>query len=400
MEKINYSDYQKTGDSDGERRVIVVKDLNNEKLISEIRNNAATDTNSARIKRLLDLPDLSRKEGSPIKFIIDKILDIPSFKDFDVIEIPEIVDVAKNFDLLNTPVDHPSRRTSDSYYADKNFVLRTHTTTMWPFYLKDPDVIEKLNETGCVKCLCHGKVFRKDEVDRKHFPVFHQIDGLYICDKKIKIIGIPELSEVLADIAKNIYGPDVEYQILEDSFPFTDPSIQIEIKKGDSWIEILGAGVVHKKVLSNLGIDPEKYNGWAFGFGVERLAIAKMDIPDIRIFWSNDSRITSQFKDINSKYKEVSKFPATDRDISFIIDKSVNLNNYYEIVRDFAENLIEEVKLLDKYEDKEKFGEDKISYTFRITYRSIERTLANEEINKIQEKIRKKTERELSAKLR
>ncbi len=382
------------------RKVIVIKDPNNEKLISEINDNASSDANSARLKRLLDLPDLSRKNGSPIKFIVDKILDIPSFNDFDIIEIPEIVAVVKNFDLLNTPADHPSRRTSDSYYADKDFVLRTHTTTMWSFYLADPEILKKLEKTGCVKCLCYGKVYRKDEVDRKHFPVFHQIDGLLICDKKIKNIGIPELSEVLVDITKSIYGPGVEYQILEDTFPFTNPSIQIEIKKDGNWLEILGAGVVHTKVLSNLGINPGKYNGWAFGFGLERLAMAKMNIPDIRIFWSEDPRITNQFKNIDSQYKEVSKFPSTDRDISFIIDKSVNLNNYYEIVRDFAENLIEEVKLLDKYEDKEKFGEDKISYTFRITYRSLEKTLTNEEINKIQEKIRGKTEKDLSAKLR
>jgi phenylalanyl-tRNA synthetase alpha chain len=103
---------------------------------------------------------------------------------------------------------------------------------------------------------------------------------------------------------------------------------------------------------------------------------------------------------LDSVYKEVSKFPATFRDISFIIDKNINLNNYYEIVRDYAENLIEEVKLLDKYEDKEKFGENKISYTFRITYRSPERTLTNEEINKIQEQIREKTKGELGAILR
>ena len=125
-----------------------------------------------------------------------------------------------------------------------------------------------------------------------------------------------------------------------------------------------------------------------------------MGIPDIRILWSKDPRITCQFKDINSKYKEVSKYPAISRDISFVIAKDVNLNNYYEIVRDFAENLIEEVKLIDSYEDEKKFGRDKKSYTFRIVYRSPERTLKNEEVNEIQEKIREKTEQDLSAVLR
>ena len=118
------------------------------------------------------------------------------------------------------------------------------------------------------------------------------------------------------------------------------------------------------------------------------------------MLWSDDPRITSQFKDINSKYEEVSKYPEISRDISFVIDKNINLNNYYEIVRDFAENLIEEVKLIDSYEDEKKFGKDKKSYTFRIVYRSPERTLKNDEINKIQTEIRNKTKQELKAVLR
>ena len=157
---------------------------------------------------------------------------------------------------------------------------------------------------------------------------------------------------------------------------------------------------MHPNCLRNFGLDPEIYNGYAGTFGLDRVAMIKMGIPDIRIFWSKDTRITSQFKDINSKYKEVSKYPETSRDISFIIDKSVNLNNYYEIVRDFAENLIEEVKLIDQFEDDAKFGKDKKSYTFRIIYRSPERTLTNEEINKIQEEIREKTKTDLSVVLR
>jgi phenylalanyl-tRNA synthetase alpha chain len=125
-----------------------------------------------------------------------------------------------------------------------------------------------------------------------------------------------------------------------------------------------------------------------------------MEIPDIRILWSDDPRITSQFKDINCKYKDVSKYPETTRDISFIIDKNINLNNYFEIVRDFAENIIEEVKLIDEYEDAKKFGADKKSYTFRITYRSHERTLTGEEVNKIQDQIIAKTKTELQAVVR
>jgi phenylalanyl-tRNA synthetase alpha chain len=156
---------------------------------------------------------------------------------------------------------------------------------------------------------------------------------------------------------------------------------------------------VKGSVLKKLGVDPENYTGWAFGFGLERLAIVSMNLPDIRLLWSEDERVKRQLK-LGSTYKEVSKYPPVVRDISFIIDKKVSLNNYYEIVRDFAENLIEEVKLLDEYENDEKFGADKKSYTFRIVYRSPERTLTNEEINKIQEEIRSKTEQDLNAVLR
>jgi len=257
-----------------------------------------------------------------------------------------------------------------------------------------------LEKEGEVGELSTGIVFRKDEIDRKHLPAFHQIDGLYVCRRDKKVITIDDLKEVETDIAKSIFGKDIEFRFLVDSFPFTDPSVQMEIKFNQGWLEVVGSGLVHKQVLKNLNLDPEVYNGWAFGFGIERLAMVKMGIPDIRIFWSEDSRITSQFKDINSKYKEVSKYPTTSRDISFIIDKNISLNNYYEIIRDFADDLIEEVKLIDEYEDEKKFSKNKKSYTFRIIYRSFERTLINEEINKIQEKIREKTQKDLNAVLR
>jgi len=377
---------------------IVINDPNEAVLIKEL--NKREDIKAERVKRLLNLSDLTKKENSPVKILVDQIIDLPRFKDFDLVELPKIVTVEQNFDILNTPKDHPSRRESDTYYLDNTHILRTQTTVMWSFYLKNPEVLKRLEEEGHIQALTTGIVFRKDEIDRKHFPAFHQIDGLYICRKDQKVIEQRDLELVEEDIVRSIFGKDVEFRFLVDSFPFTDPSVQIEIKFNNDWMEIVGSGLVHKQVLKNLGIDPEIYNGWAFGFGVERLAMIKMGITDIRILWSDDKRITSQFKDINSKFKEVSKYPEISRDISFIINKDVNLNSYYEIVRDFAENLIEEVKLLDSYEDDAKFGRDKKSYTFRIVYRSPERTLTNEEINKIQEEIREETKQELGASLR
>lgn len=381
------------------REYIMATDPTAEQLQKELETK--TDIKSERLKRLLTLPDLSRTEKSPIKFIVDAVLTLPLFEKFDVLQFPEIVSTKDNFDLLNSPADHPSRKETDTYYVSPEYVLRTHTTTMWSFYLKTEEAKKKLEESGEVGLLAHGKVYRKDEIDRNHFPVFHQVDGLYICKKDKKAIGIPELQEVLTAITKTIYGESITYRFLEDTFPFTDPSTQIEIQQGDQWLEVVGAGVVHTQVLRNLGIDPDVYNGWAFGFGLERLAMAKMHINDIRVFWSTDPRITKQFTDLNSQYQEVSKYPMTYRDISFVVGKDVSLNSYYEIVRDCVkENIIEEVKITDTYENAEKFGSGNVSYTFRIVYRSPERTLTNEEVNKIQDEIIERTKEDLRAEIR
>jgi phenylalanyl-tRNA synthetase alpha chain len=378
-------------------REIVIKNEQEGEMIKSLE--ARSDTKAERIKRMLKFPDLTKKENSPVKFLFDQILRIPRFKDFDLVDFPRIVTVAENFDLLNAPKDHPSRGETDTYYIDETHILRTQMTVMWSYYLKDPEVLKRLETEGEVSALSKGIVFRKDEIDRHHFPAFHQIDGLYICKRSKKVITLEDLEAVQVDMAKSVLGDNIEYKFLVDSFPFTTPSVEMDVMFNGDWMEVNGAGLVHPQVLKNFGLDPEVYNGWAFGFG-DRLAMIKMGIPDIRILWSEDPRITSQFKDIDSKFKEVSRYPETSRDISFIIDKGINLNNYYEIVRDFAENLIEEVKLIDQFENDAKFGTGKKSYTFRITYRSHERTLTNEEVNKIQAQIIAKTQTELQAVIR
>jgi len=379
------------------RNEIIITDPKEQETLARMERQ--TDFKSLRLLRLLRLPDLTRKEHSPVKILFDQILNLPRFKDFDLVDFPKIVTVEENFDLLNTPKDHPSRRETDTYYTDEHHVLRTQMTVMWPFYLKDKKVLERLKKTGEIMAISRGIVFRKDEIDKHHFPAFHQIDGLYICKRSKKVITQEDLKEVQIDLAKSIFGQDIEYKFLVDTFPFTDPSVEMDIKFNGEWMEVNGAGLVHGQVLKNFNLDPGIYNGWAFGFG-DRLAMIKMGISDIRILWSEDPRITGQFKDIDSKFKEVSKYPSTLRDISFVVDKSVGLNNYFEIVREYAGNLAEEVKLIDKYENTEKFGENKVSYTFRIVYCSPERTLTNEEVNVIQQKIQEKTETELRAILR
>lgn len=378
-------------------RKIVINDPNENVLIKNLEKRS--DIKAERIKRLLKLPDLTKKENSPVKILFDKIIKLPRFKNFDLVDFPKIVTVEQDFDLLNTPIDHPSRKETDTYYITDKYVLRTQMTVFWSFYLKDSRVLKRLETKGQIAALAPGIVYRKDEIDRHHFPAFHQIDGLLICKKSQKIITQDDLKDVQVDLAKGIFGEHIEYKFLDDIFPYTVESLEMNIMFNGEWLEVNGAGLVNPVVLRNFGLDPNIYNGWAFGFG-DRLAMIKMGIPDIRILWSNDPRITTQFKNINSKYKEVSKYPETSRDISFVIDKNINLNNYYEIVRDSAKNLIEEVKLVDEYEDKKKFGKDKKSYTFRITYCSPERTLTSEEVNNIQKEIRDKTEKELNAIIR
>jgi phenylalanyl-tRNA synthetase alpha chain len=380
------------------RSEITITDKKEEEIVARLR--AETDFKSLRIKRLLDLPDLTRKENSPVKFLVDAITGLPRFAGFDIVSIPKIISVKNNFDVLNTPADHPSRREGDTYYAEKDLVLRTQTTAVWPYYIGNADIRKKLEETGETGALSYGIVFRKDEIDRHHFPAFHQIDGLYLCKREKHVITQEDLVAVLVDVAKSLYGANVEWKVIPDDFPYTHQSIEMDVMHNGNWLEILGAGLVRDVVLENLGLDPKIYNGWAFGLGLDRLAMIKMGIGDIRVLWSEDPRITGQFKSIDSTYKEVSKYPSTIRDISFIVDADVSINNYFEIIREYAGNLIEEVKLLDKYENADKFGAGKVSYTFRIVYCSPERTLTNDEVNAIQEKIRVRTESELKAVLR
>ena len=194
------------------RKNIVIEDKNEKALIKELGKR--TDIKAERIKRLLNLPDLTKKENSPVKILFDQILNLPRFKDFDVMDLPKIVTVEDEFDLLNAPKDHPSRRETDTYYVNEKYVLRTQMTVMWSFYLKDREVLKRLEKDGHIGLLAPGIVFRKDEIDRSHYPAFHQIDGLYICKKSQKIITVDDLKEVQIDLAKRIFGQDIEYKFI------------------------------------------------------------------------------------------------------------------------------------------------------------------------------------------
>lgn len=379
------------------RKEFVVEDKEEKRLLAELQRK--TDPESLRLRRFLAMPDLSRAEGSPIRELAERILAIPEYGGLDVIKVPEIVPARESFDLFNFPPDHPARSRSDTYYVDDTHILRTHTTIMWYYYLRLPEVRARIANGEPVGAWSYGKVYRKDEIDRNHMNVFHQMDGFELCPKNRKKVGIEELKDVLIAVAKAVFGPEVQYRFNPDTFPYTDPSLEMEVNLGNRWVEILGSGVVHPKVLDALGVDSQVWNGWAFGSGLERLAILSMDLPDIRLLWSEDERVKKQLR-LGNKFTPVSKFPPITRDISFVVPSDFVPNNYFDLIRDLGGNLVEEVTLLDKYENPEKFGADKTSYTYRIVYRSNERTLTSEEIAPIQERIVEETKKQFRAEVR
>lgn len=382
--------------------IIIPRDEEN-RLRAEIEKRS--DPQAKRMQRYLEMPDLSRTPGSPIYEIVQLVKKVPSLKGFDDINIPEIVPAHVSFDLFDFAPDHPVRSESDTYYVDEKNILRTHDTVFWYYYLNLPEVKEKIKNGESFGTICYGKVYRKDEVDSRHMNVFHQIGAWYLAPDSEEV-SFNDLKNALSDVAKGVYGPNTQIRFNEDEFPYTDPSLEVEVNvKGTAaegpargeWLEILGGGMAKKSVLKNMGL--EGYSGWAFGFGIERIAIASMALPDIRLLWSDDERIKKQLV-LGQTYKEVSKFPPAPRDISFIVSKDFVPNDYFDMVRDVAEDLVEEIQLIDEYENDEKFGADKKSFAYRITYRSIERTLTSEEVEKLHKEVERRTEEQFNATVR
>ena len=355
------------------------------------------DVQSLRMKKYLSMPDLSRTPGSPINEIVTRILGQEDFKDFDIIKVPEVVPLDVSFDIYGFAPDHPARSPSDTYFLNEQNILRPHTTVMWYYYLNQPEVKEKMARGEAVGFFSFGKVYRKDEVDRNHMNIFHQMDGGFLIPKSKKTINVDDLQKVLSDVAKAVFGPDIKYRFNPDTFPYTDPSLEMEIEVGGRWIEVLGCGIMTDNLIRNLGLNPEEWSNWAFGFGLERLAIISMDLPDIRLFWSEDERVKKQLV-LGQKYQEVSKFPPVVRDISFIVPKTFVPNDYFDLVRENIPDLVEEIALIDKNDVK--FGADKLSYAYRITYRSLDRTLTSDEVDTIHKKIEQATREAFNAEVR
>ncbi|MBQ4472675.1 MAG: phenylalanine--tRNA ligase subunit alpha [Lachnospiraceae bacterium] len=214
---------------------------------------------------------------------------------YEVVEGPEVEYDLYNFEKLNIPEGHPAKDEQDTFYINKNIVLRTQTSS----------VQARIMEKGelPIRIISPGRVFRSDEVDATHSPSFHQIEGLLI-DKNITFA---DLKGTLAEFAKQLFGEETKVKFRPHHFPFTEPSAEMDVScfkcggkgcrfcKGSGWIEILGCGMVHPHVLEMCGIDPEVYNGFAFGVGLERIALLKYEIDDMRLLYENDIRFLKQF---------------------------------------------------------------------------------------------------------
>jgi len=382
--------------SEGLSRVNYVISKEEEKVLLEgLRKR--TDIEAKRIQKYLDMADLSRTDGSPLNEIMKRVTTLPLLKEFDHIDIPEVIPTNILFDLFNFAADHPARSKSDTYYVDEKNVLRTHDTVMWYYYLNLPEIKKKIAEKKSLGVMCYGKVYRKDEIDRHHMNIFHQMGGLYLVPNDQKVLELDDLKAVLSEIVQAAFGKDTKFRFNVDTFPYTDPSLEVEVEINGKWIEILGGGMPRPIVLKEFGI--EGYNGWAFGFGLERLAIISMQLPDIRLLWSDDERVKKQLK-LGNKFVEVSKYPPIVRDISFVVKNTFIPNDYFDLVRETGGELIEEVALVDKYENEKKFGKDNISYAYRITYRSLDRTLTAEEIDELHKKIESVTKETFGATIR
>lgn len=204
---------------------------------------------------------------------------------FDVATGPEVETDYYNFAALNMPEDHPARDEWDSFYIDEGRLLRTHTS---PVQIR---VMQKRQPP--VRIICPGRCFRRDNPDATHSPVFHQVELLWVEEG----LSLANLKWVISEFVQGFFGPAFEMRFAADYFPFTEPSAQVHIRRKGSnkWLEIMGAGMVHPKVLLEVGYDPEKVTGFAFGLGIERMAMLRYGIDDIRLFYQNDLRFLSQF---------------------------------------------------------------------------------------------------------
>ena len=238
------------------------------------------------------------KVGSahPITLVMDELIECFSGLGFEVMEGPEVELDHYNFELMNLPKNHPARDAQDTFYMDDNIVLRTHTSPM--------QARAMLTRKPPIRIICPGRVYRADELDATHSPVFHQMEGLVVDEN----MSMSDLRGTLEAFAKKLYGNDVSTRFRPSFFPFTEPSAEVDLTctachgkgcricKDTGWVEVLGCGMVNPKVLEMCGIDSTKYSGFAFGIGLERIAMKRYGITDLRMLYEGDARLLSQLR--------------------------------------------------------------------------------------------------------
>lgn len=243
------------------------------------------------------LPGKPVREGHrhPLNLVLDEIKEIFLGMGFDVVSGPEVELDYYNFEALNLPPDHPARDTQDTFYITDKVLLRTQTS---PVQIRTME-----QRKPPIRIIAPGRVYRSDAVDATHSPIFHQIEGLVVDEG----ITMSDLKGCLETVIKRLYGEDSVVRFRPHHFPFTEPSAEVDVQcfachgkgcrvcKGEGWIEILGCGMVHPKVLAGCGLDPEKYSGFAFGIGLERIVMRRFAVDDMRLFYENDTRFLEQF---------------------------------------------------------------------------------------------------------
>ncbi len=243
------------------------------------------------------MPGVRRETGRrhPLNIVLEDLKSIFRGMGYTVVDGPEVEETKYVFDMLNTDEGHPARDPQDTFYITDQILLRTQTSSV--------QIRTMLKEKPPIAIISPGRVYRSDAVDATHSPIFHQCEGLVI-DKKIRFSDLKGTLEVWA---KRLYGENIRLRFRPHHFPYTEPSAEVDLQcfkcggkgcplcKGEGWIEMLGSGMVHPQVLINCGIDPEEYSGFAFGIGLERIAMMRYNIDDMRLLYENDSRFLSQF---------------------------------------------------------------------------------------------------------
>ena len=294
MKDVAPEDRPKVGQMVNEARAKIEEELEKEKsLIQKKLREEKMKREVIDVTRPGTTPAIGHRH--PNQIALDDLERVFIGMGYEVVEGPEVEYDRYNFELLNIPENHPAKDEQDTFYITKDILLRTQTSP----------VQARVMETGRmpIRIIAPGRVFRSDEVDATHSPSFHQVEGLCV-DKGITFA---DLKGTLEQWAKEFFGPDTKVKFRPHHFPFTEPSAEVDVTcfkcggkgcrmcKGSGWIEILGCGMVHPKVLSDCGIDPEVYSGFAFGIGLERVTLLKYEIDDMRLLYENDVRFLKQF---------------------------------------------------------------------------------------------------------